>query len=144
MIQGSSFLLALLVSATLAVKLTDEEVIKADMKTQPETDLPDDFPTDDCYDEEPDYMVDPVCFVGQWIEHAWMEDPDFWICGTAPLNIKNPVCNSSTGKWSTYIKYDNASDEYICGPLPHNIGYAVCDHVTSQWREFKPVEAYDF
>ena len=46
------------------------------------------------------------------------------------------MCNQTTGKWETYVKYDAVDDAAVCGERPETEDYVVCNHETSMWETF--------
>ena len=133
-----SFLVALVSSAVQAVRLVDYagDGILTYQKPSEVQGPESGFPSEGCGDVIPAEFADPVCYEGDWIEYAWLQEPDFWACGAKPRAMDNPVCNQTTGKWETYVKYDAVDDAAVCGERPETEDYVVCNHETSMWETF--------
>jgi len=92
----NSFLLALLLSATQAIKLTSDD----DGVLPSQTDGPaDGFPTDECEGGAPEEYYDPICYGKEWIEFAWLDDPTYWACGKQTEYMEYAMCDIATGQW---------------------------------------------
>ena len=104
----------------------------------------DGFPTDACDANIPAEFDDAVCFDGQWIEFAWLDDPTFWECGEKPADSQYSICDPKTGHWTEPTQHSNLDDEIICGELPDGMGYSVCNHLQGTWMPFHAPDEADF
>ena len=92
-----TLLLALIASCASAVRLRYDEF--AGDCPHGELDSVTEGPPGGFNDEECDGKVaprefyDPVCFEGQWIEFAWLDDPAYWACGKKPESKEYSICN---------------------------------------------------
>ena len=92
----------------------------------------------------PEEFDDPVCWEGNWIEFAWLNEPDFWACGKKPETKEYTICNVETGVWEDYTRHTDKDDADVCGALPGGNKFQVCNHETRKWEEFHAIEASDF
>ena len=104
----------------------------------------DGFPTDGCDANIPAYFEDAVCFDGDWIEFAWLDDPNFWSCGKRPKDREYSICDPKSGKWVEPTQHNDLDDETICGELPDGMDYSVCNHKLGQWVPFHAPDDADF
>ncbi len=103
------------------------------------------LPDTDCEGKPiPMDLLEPVCFQGDWIEHSWLEEPDFWACGRKPSEMNYPVCNHETGQWQEVSHFNENDDLVICGPYPKDGRFKVCNHQSLQWEDFHGVGDIDF
>ena len=112
MLLRNSFLLAMLASAAQAIKLSElvdgtcpEEILPSEIDGPAEG-----FPDDLCEGDEPEEYDDPVCYEGEWIEFAWLDEPTFWACGKQPEDEQYSVCDIETGKWEELDVYSALDD----------------------------------
>ena len=144
----NSFLLALISSCAYAIKLKimdDPEYAGSEVPESVLNGPPDGFGTAECGTKAiPEAFDDPICYDGEWIEYAWLDDPTYWACGKKPETKEYSICNLETGVWEDYTRFDDASDAEVCGAVPSGNKYTVCNHETREWEEFHALDVSDF
>ena len=130
----NTFLLALLVSAANAVKLSDEEDCPEEILASEIEGPAEGFPDELCEEAKPAEYYDPVCYEGEWIEFAWLDEPTFWACGKKPEDKQYATCDIETGQWEELDVYTALDDAGACGDVPDNGEYVVCNHESGEWE----------
>ena len=146
----NTFLLALLVYATQAVRLllpkdSDNKVLKTEDGPMADAEeLPTPAVAGECEPVDPPTdMAKPFCFDGKWLEEELLHDPAFWACGFKPTEgATAPVCNFQTGHWDDPLV--TVDDEADCGDVPEDIAYPVCNFKNHKWQPFKMITENDF
>ena len=129
--------LALLVCATEAVRLqmilTQEDSTGTDVTV--EVSDPIQVGTTDCLMEIPDYITEPLCYDGMWIDSSELDSPDFWACGAKPGDLLYPVCNHETGHWEEVVPQTSTAEDIACGARPEELmdEYVVCNYDQMEW-----------